>query len=480
MCIFFSWVHNHSTNLNEDALLQTLFDQQRAACAAQPYPSFDERVALLNTLSSLIQENKSALLQAMDEDFGGRHAIECTIGELIPTLEEIHYTQKRLKQWMRSSKRQVSALFRPAHAKVVYQPMGVVGIIVPFNYPIFLCMGPLITALAAGNRCMIKMSEFTPKTEQVLAELVARYFSPGWVTVVAGGHGAGEQFAALPFDHLMFTGSTAVGKKIMATAAANLTPVTLELGGKSPVIIDDDVSLEMAAERICFAKAFNAGQTCVAPDYVLIHPDRKASFIKKCLKRFNKLYPDAHSNQQYTSVINERHHQRLLSLLSDAQSKGAAIHPNEQVSSGSRRLPLKIVENVSDEMALMQEEIFGPLLPVVTVESFDAAMQYINARPRPLALYYFGHDKSRHKRLEQETHSGGLSINECLLHVAVSDLPFGGIGASGMGHYHGHEGFETFSKAKSVFSKGRVSTGRFIFPPYGGALQKKILQWFTR
>ncbi|WP_299734255.1 coniferyl aldehyde dehydrogenase [uncultured Endozoicomonas sp.] len=461
--------------------LQDVLNAQKTAFLKDPNPDHQERIARLKALESALLDNKDALLAALNEDFAGRSANESLLTEFMPSLGGIHYTRKRLKKWMKPSRRSLSLQLQPASAKVIYQPLGVVGIVVPFNYPLFLALGPLLTVLAAGNRAMIKMSEFTPKTSELFAKLIEQTFPSDLVTVICGDADVATEFSSLPFDHLIFTGSTNVGHHVMKAASQHLTPVTLELGGKSPVIVDNDFPLAEAAERICYSKSLNAGQTCVAPDYILIKNEQKAEFIEQYLKAFRKMFPTVNGNGDYTSIINPRHHQRLLNLLEDAKAQGAKVHSatDEEINDGSRRIPIHLLENTSDAMAVMQEEIFGPLLPVIGVDNLDEAISFVQQRPRPLALYYFGSDAKNQQKVLDQTHSGGACINECMLHVAVEDLPFGGIGPSGMGHYHGYEGFLTFSKAKAVLSKGRINGAKMIFPPYGGWLQSKLLAFLS-
>ena len=461
--------------------LKQKFDQQRSAFYHKPSPGLDERKERIITLKSALLKNKQALLDTLNSDFGGRSKNESLLAEFMPILGNIDYTLKRLKRWMKPSSRHVSYQLQPASAKVVYQPLGVVGIVVPFNYPLMLAVSPLITALAAGNHCMIKMSEFTPQTSQLFAQIIADAFPQEIVTVINGEADIAASFTSLPFDHLLFTGSTSVGRHVMKAAADNLTPVTLELGGKSPVIIDDDFPVEEAAKRICYGKSLNAGQTCIAPDYILVKNSQKEAFIAACQNVFQAMYPSINHNQDYTAIINQRHYQRLNRLLEDAREKGATIVSchDDVVSDGSRRMPVSLIMDTTEEMTVCQQEIFGPLLPVIGIDSLDEGISYINQRPRPLALYYFGSDETTQEQVIHQTHSGGACINECLLHVAVDDLPFGGIGPSGMGQYHGHEGFLTFSKAKAVLRKGRINSTQLMYPPYKGWLQKTILNLFS-
>ena len=467
-------------DINAHSLQQTL-DTQRSAFNHNPCPDFREREHRLVALKKALLKNKQAFLEALDRDFGGRSKNESLLTEFMPILGSIDYTLKHLKRWMKPSRRHVSYQLQPASAKVVYQPLGVIGIVVPFNYPLMLSISPLVTALAAGNCCMLKMSEFTPQTSELLAKVIADTFSEGIVTVINGEAEVAALFTSLPFDHLLFTGSTAVGRHVMKAAANNLTPVTLELGGKSPVIIDDDFPVEEAAKRICYGKSLNAGQTCIAPDYILVKNSKKEAFISAYQKAFQAMYPTLSGNPDYTAIINQRHFQRLTDLLEDAKNKGATIVTchNDTVSDNSRRMPASLIINPTDDMSVCREEIFGPLLPVIGIDTLDEALDYINQRPRPLALYYFGSDATTQDKVILHTHSGGACINECLLHVAVDDLPFGGIGPSGMGQYHGHEGFLTFSKSKAVLKKGRINSTQLMYPPYKGWLQKTVLNMFS-
>ena len=466
-------------NKQQIEALEPLLAAQRAAYRANPMPSAEQRRAWLKALRELILGEKQALIEAVSRDFSNRAAEETLLAEIMPSLHGIDYASKRLGKWMKPSRRSVGLTFQPAAAKVVYQPLGVVGVIVPWNYPLYLAFGPLIGALAAGNRVMIKMSESTPATSQLVKELLARIFPEDMVAVVLGEAEVGQVFSRLPFDHLLFTGATSIGKHVMRAAAENLVPVTLELGGKSPAIVSADVPLADAAERIAFGKTMNAGQTCVAPDYVLVPQDRLEGFVAAYQTTEQRIYPKLENNPDYTAIINERQLGRLKGYIADAEAKGAQLVPLFPGDQG-RRLAHSLVLNVSDEMKLMQEEIFGPLLPVVPYQRLDEAFAYINDRPRPLALYYFGYDKGEQQRVLHETHSGGVCLNDTLLHVAQDDMPFGGVGPSGMGHYHGHEGFLTFSKAKGVLIKQRFNAARLIYPPYGTAIQKLIQKLFIR
>src|SRR3990167_876517 len=459
--------------------LQQLFTRQRDAFSANPMPSAEQRIQWLKSLSQMLASNQDALIKAINQDFSNRSADETLLAEIMPSLHGIHYACSHIKKWMKPSRRSVGMAFQPASAKVIYQPLGVVGVIVPWNYPLFLAMGPLVGALSAGNRVMIKMSESTPATSQLVKDLLGKIFPEDLVCVALGEAEVGVAFSKLAFDHLLFTGATSIGKHVMRAAAENLTPVTLELGGKSPVIVSAEVPLSDAAERIAFGKTLNAGQTCVAPDYVLVPRNRVEGFVAAYREAVTRFYQKLQDNPDYTAIINERQLQRLKGLLSDAESKGAKVinlYPEAQ----GRRLPQAVLLDVNDDMTIMQDEIFGPLLPIVPYDTLEQAFAYINQRPRPLALYYFGYNKAEQQRVLEQTHSGGVCLNDTMLHVAQDDMPFGGVGPSGMGHYHGHEGFKTFSHAKGTFIKQRFNAARMIYPPYGKAIQKLVYKLFIR
>ena len=358
----------------------------------------------------------------------------------------------------------------PAKNTIVPQPLGVVGIISPWNYPLQLAVMPLIGALGAGNRAMLKPSEYTPKFSALLKNVISHHFSDEEIYVATGGVDVASAFSELPFDHLVFTGSTRVGRKVAQAAAKNLTPVTLELGGKSPVIIDKSAKLDLVIPRLVNAKLLNAGQTCVAPDYVLMPQNDIEAFSRAVLKQAEKMYPRFAGNDDFTSIIADSHYARLQDLLEDAENKGAKItvagNDNKQQLAKERRVPLTIVTNTTPEMKIMQEEIFGPLLPIVASETLKESLQYVQAQERPLALYWFGEDSEKKDKVLKTSHSGGVCINEAAWHVVQDDLPFGGVGPSGMGAYHGEYGFESFSHLKGVFHQSRFSQGKTLHPPY--------------
>lgn len=460
--------------------LQKLFGAQKSAYLGHPYPSVDERKAQLKTLKRMLLENQEAFIAAINSDFGGRSRHETQLAELFPSVEGINHAIKHLSRWAKPQRRPVSMWFQPAAARLIPQPLGLIGIIVPWNYPLYLAIGPLVCALAAGNRALIKMSEFTPQTGELLSTLVSRYFAETDIAVINGGAELAQAFTALPFDHLVFTGSTAIGKHVMRAASENLTPVTLELGGKSPTIVGPDFPIETAAERILYGKCLNAGQTCVAPDYVFVPKGKEQAFIASAREHVQRWFPQMATNADYTSVINQRHRDRLQGYLDDAGSKGATVLPLVDGDfSQSGRMPPTIVSGVTEDMRIMQDEIFGPLLPVMSYEKLDEAIHYVNTHPRPLALYLFDYDNARIGAVMTRTISGGVCINDTILHVPQDDLPFGGVGPSGMGHYHGQEGFVSLSKMKPVFVQSRVNALALMKPPYGKTIET-LLKFMLR
>ena len=477
-------LYSESDDLEEIRQTDEALALQKKAFVKSPYLSAQARLNDLVILKKAILEHQEALVQALSKDFGCRSEDDSKVGDLMPTIMGINYAIKHIKKWMKPSKRHVGILFQPAKAFVMYQPLGVVGIITPWNYPLFLSLGPLTTALAAGNRAMIKMSEFTPATNDVIKSMLSSIFTNDKVAVINGGPDVAAHFSTQPFDHLLFTGSTRVGKIVMAAAAKNLTPVTLELGGKSPTIIDNEINIKDAVSRFILGKTLNAGQTCVAPDYILC-PTGRVDELKQAISyQFNKMYPTVANNNDYGAIINDAQLQRLKGWLTDAEEKGAILMPlgkdSEQDCFSAGKIPLTLVNNATDDMLLMQEEIFGPILPIVSYNNIDEAIAYVNDRPRPLALYLCSHNAGLQQQVLEQTHAGGVCLNDAAMHVAQDDMPFGGIGPSGMGHYHGHEGFLTFSKAKAVFKKGKINTASNAFPPYGKLIHKLIYKFFLK
>ncbi|MDR9466822.1 coniferyl aldehyde dehydrogenase [Marinospirillum sp.] len=457
--------------------------QLQEAFSSEPFPVLATRLDRLKRLEKALKAHYPNLLDAMSEDFGGRSRQESLLADVMPIISEIAFVRRRLKHWMKPEKRRVDWLYQPASARVIYQPLGVVGIMVPWNYPLQLALSPLISALAAGNRVFLKLSEWTPMTNQALITCLQEAFSADEVQVATGEKEVSQAFSSLPFDHLLFTGSTAVGKHIQRAAAENLTPVTLELGGKSPALLDQGISLEKALDPLLFGKTLNAGQTCIAPDYLLCPQERLEEVIAYLTRRFAEFYPHLKDNPDYTSLINSQHKKRLLGLLAEVKEQGCQVlelNPADEDLSASNKLALTLLINPDPQAQVMQEEIFGPLLPIITYRDFAQAIQFIRQRPRPLALYYLGTNPQHQQELEYQTHSGSLAINETLLQVAQHDLPFGGVGASGMGQYHGREGFLTFSKAKGVFQRRLFNSARLIYPPYGRWIHRLLERWFMR
>ena len=453
-----------------DRALHATLARQRAAFLRNGPPTLKQRRRDLVKLKEAIVVRKDAFVAALDTDFGHRARQESLMLDVGTTVGAINYLHNNLRRFMRAERRHVAAIFKPASAKVVYQPLGAVGIVSPWNFPVSLALTPLATALAAGNCVMLKPSEMTPATTDLLASLLAETFDEEQVAVVTGDANVGRAFSSLPFDHIFFTGSIPVGRAIMRAASENLLPVTLELGGKSPIIVDDGYSLRTAARRIAYGKCANGGQICTSPDYLLLPKGRMEDFIAAYLQEVDTLYPNIGDNPDFTSILNDRHFARLSGLVEDAKAKGARvieIGTRHQGVSHSRMFPPVLLIGVTDEMAVMQEEIFGPILPVVTYDSLDEAIAYVNARPRPLALYFFGTDKISQRLVVERTTSGGVLINDTILHYAQDDLPFGGVGPSGMGTYHGAEGFKTMSHPKAVFKQARFNLADLFRPPFG-------------
>jgi coniferyl-aldehyde dehydrogenase len=451
--------------------MRAMFDAQRAAFQRSDIPTLAERRADLKKLADAIGRIESRLEAAISADFGNRSRHETKLGEVFPAQSAIRYTLRHLSGWMRPKRVSVGLELMPASARILYQPVGVVGIISPWNYPFNLAIVPLVAALAAGNRVMLKPSELTPRTSELLAELLAGLFPPEQVATIVGGPDTGQAFARLPFDHLLYTGSTAVGRLVMQAAADNLTPVTLELGGKSPCIIADDAALTSTAESIIHGKLLNAGQTCIAPDYVLLPAQRLDEFVALATDTAKRFYPTLAQNPDYTAIINDRHYARIVRYVAEAKAQGVRaveINPaNDTLAGDSRKVAPTLLIEPGDDLAVMREEIFGPVLPLKTYRSLDEAIDYVNARPRPLALYYFGADAGKRDDVLRRTVSGGATVNGTLFHFAAENLPFGGIGPSGIGAYHGEFGFQTFSHRKGVFLQSRFSGTRFLYPPFG-------------
>ncbi len=456
-----------------DDIAQTakILTRQRQAFLDAGPPSLAERRRDIEKLRDAVKDEAEAFAAAVAADFGCRPRQETLMAEIWPVLASSRHTLKHLAGWMKPKRVGVGLELLPGRARVLCQPVGVVGIISPWNYPVQLALMPLLAALAAGDRVMLKPSELTPRTSAFLGQFLAKLFPEDQVAVVLGGPETGANFAALPFDHLFFTGSTAVGRRVMLAAAQNLTPVTLELGGKSPCLIAEDADLASAAGSIAAGKLLNAGQTCIAPDYVLVPEGLCKDFTALFQKAVKKLYPSLDGNPDYASIISERHYDRIMQMIDEARRRGAQvidINPAQQaLAAAERKIAPTLVIDPDQDLALMREEIFGPVLPVKTYAAPDEAIDYINAHPRPLAFYYFGRDGEKRDRTLARTISGGVTVNDTLMHIVVENLPFGGVGASGMGAYHGEDGFRAFSHRKGVFLQSRLNARALLSPPYG-------------
>ncbi len=466
----------------EDML--AVLEKQRRAFHDEGFVTAAKRIDRLNRALDLIIENKDDLVAAMDEDFGGRPRPLSMMTDIMSSVTALKYARKNVTRWMKPEKRKLDfpLPLLGAKARVHFQPKGVVGCISPWNFPVNLTFMPLAGMFAAGNRVMVKPSEFTERTSALMAELAGRYFDETELAFFLGGAEVGKAFSSLPFDHLKFTGATEVGRHVMAAAAKNLTPVTLELGGKSPVIISKTADVKQAAENVMLGKLMNAGQICLAPDYLLVHESQREALLQAMQQVAVDMYPKILANDEYTSVINERNRDRLQGYVADAREKGARvveINPAGEDfahQQGSHKIPPVFIEDVRDDMAVMQHEIFGPLLPMMTYRDIGEAIDYVNDHPRPLALYYFGSDADEEREVLQRTTSGGVTLNDVIWHVGHEDLPFGGVGPSGMGAYHGIDGFREFSHRKAVYRQAKVSVAKLIGirPPYGDTLQKTL------
>lgn len=443
--------------------------QQRASFLRDGAPDIAQRRADLKKLRNALTGQRPAIEAAINADFGHRSRHETAMMEILPTVQGIDYLIRNLRRFMRTERRHIAMTFRFATARVEYQPLGVIGIVSPWNYPMSLAIMPLATAIAAGNRAMIKPSELTPATSELLVRMLGDIFPQDQVAVVLGDAQVGAAFSALPFDHLLFTGSTPVGRAVMRAASENLVPVTLELGGKSPVIVAPGQATAKNVAKIAFGKLANAGQTCIAPDYVMVHQDDLGTFQTAYERAVLNQYPGGLASKDYSAIINDRHFNRLSGLLRDAEAKGATIISigKQTDADPARKLAPALILGATDQMEVMQQEIFGPVLPVLTYGDIDQAIAYINSRPRPLALYYFGPDDPARDKVLARTTSGNVGINSTLMHYAQDDLPFGGVGPSGMGAYHGIEGFRALSHAKGIYSQGRWNGADLLRAPFG-------------
>jgi coniferyl-aldehyde dehydrogenase len=439
--------------------------------------NYSRRIDLLTRLEASVRRYREDIVEACNKDFGRRARIETLGADVMVSLDEIKYARKNLRRWMRPQSRSINITFKPARGEIRYMPLGVVGVVAPWNYPFQLALIPLVNALAAGNRIMVKPSEFTPHVSALLEKMLNEVFSSDEVVVVQGDAEVGAAFTQLPFDHLIFTGSTSVGKHVMAAAAANLTPVTLELGGKSPALIAQDYPIAKAADRIAFGKCFNAGQTCVAPDYVLLPEDQLEPFIEGFMASVKRRYPDLTTDIDYTGIINDRQFSRLNQWLLEAKNAGVrtvAYPVSESNNADVRLIPPTLLINPSADLNVMQQEIFGPLMPIITYSSLDQAINFILSRDKPLAFYMFDNQGARVDAVLSRICAGSVCINDVIIQFGQDDLPIGGVGASGMGHYHGKDGFLTFSKAMPVMYQSRLNGMKLFDAPYGKIINKLV------
>jgi coniferyl-aldehyde dehydrogenase len=470
------------------ARMRALLEAQKRAQTQKGPPSAALRKDRLTRAIDMLVTHKDEIVAAIDQDFGSRSPDLTLFADVAAAIAPLKRAREGLEKWMKPQKRKVTPAalgLLGAKAEVRYQPKGVVGVVTPWNFPVQLSMDAIAGAFGAGNRVMLKPSEFTPATSALLAKIIDLYFDDDELAVIQGGPEVGAAFAGLPFDHLIFTGATSVGRHVMRAAAENLTPVTLELGGKSPVVVGRSADLAKTAARVMNGKTFNAGQVCLAPDYVLAPKESLGGFVEEVQRATKHMFPSIKDNRDYTSMINQRHYERVKGLIEDARAKGAEvieINPaNEDFSQQEhRKIPPTLILNATDEMSVMQEEIFGPVMPVRTYASFEDAIAEVNARPRPLGLYYFGEDEQESEALLNRTHSGGVTINDVIFHVSMDDLPFGGVGPSGMGAYHGHRGFLEFSHEKAVLRQTPSEMIAMLRPPFGERFRKQLASQLKR
>jgi coniferyl-aldehyde dehydrogenase len=472
-----------SWDARDAAAMRDILDRQRAAFTAELPVTAATRKARLQRALAVLLDNKDQLVAAMSEDFGHRSTEMSLVTDIMSSVKPIKHALKHLDAWMKPENRPLDFPLKllGARARVEFQPKGVIGIISPWNFPVNLTFAPLAGVLAAGNRAMIKPSEFTPVTSALMKQILEAAFDATEVAVITGGAEAGKAFSELPFDHLVFTGGTGIARHVMAAAAKNLVPLTLELGGKSPTIVSRSADIGQATERIAMGKLMNAGQICLAPDYLLVAQEQESAVVDGLKAATAKMYPTLLANPDYTSVLGARHRERLEAHVEDARAKGATIEivnpANEDFSKqNTNKMPLHIIRNPTDEMTVMQEEIFGPLLPVRTYTTMDGAIDEVNRRDRPLGLYFFGQDKAEENRVLERTISGGVTVNDVIFHISAEELPFGGIGNAGMGSYHGHDGFKEFSHAKAIYTQPKLDLAGLagFKPPYGEKTKKAL------
>jgi len=471
-----------TANPDSGERMRAVLERQRQAHLKEGPPSAERRVEWLDRAINILVGHKEAIADALREDFGHRSVHATLLTDVSGSIAPLKFAKENVKRWMRPERRKVSPAILGvlgAKAHIEFQPKGVVGIISPWNFPVNLTFTPLAGVFAAGNRAMIKPSEFTPRTSELMERMFRSAYDEAEVALFAGGPDVGSAFAKLPFDHLLFTGATSIAYHVMRAAAENLVPTTLELGGKSPVIVGSGANIDLTAKRVMMGKTLNAGQICLAPDYMLVPQDKAREFVGAADRAVRAMFPTLKDNPDYTSVINQRHYDRLTSYLDDAKAKGAELIELNPAKEDFRqqpfhKIPPTLVLNPTDDMQIMKDEIFGPLLPVKTYTHVDEAIGYVNEHARPLGLYYFGADKAEQEKVLSRTTSGGVTLNDVVMHVSMEDLPFGGIGPSGMGAYHGIDGFRTFSHAKSVFQQVGRDLTAMMRPPYGAGIQKML------
>ena len=466
--------------------MQEILDRQRRAYLAEGVVSTEVRIDRMERAIDVLKKHETRLVEAMSADFGHRSEHQSLFTDIASCVGPLRHAQANVAKWQKAEKRKVGPFplnLLGAKARVEYQPLGVVGVISPWNFPVNLTFTPLAGILAAGNRCMIKPSEYTPATSQAMSEAIGEAFDSDEIAVITGGPQTGADFSGLAFDHLLFTGATSIAKHVMRAAAENLVPVTLELGGKSPVVVGRSADIDKTTDAIFAGKMMNAGQICLAPDYVFVPTEKMREFVESSERAVAKMFPTLLDNPDYTSVVNSRHYDRINEYVAEAREKGAEvveINPgNEDFrQQPHHKIPPTLVINPTDDMAVMREEIFGPVMPVKTYDQVDETVDYINGKARPLGLYYFGDDSAEKNQVLNHTTSGGVTVNDVIMHISQEDLPFGGVGPSGMGSYHGYDGFKTFSHAKAVFKQSKVNVAELagLRPPYGEKLLKAVRQ----
>jgi len=476
--------------MTDAAAMQGILDRQKAAHLRDGAPTAEQRIDRIDRCIGLLVDHSKAIEDALNEDFGNRSREATQLTDIAGSIGPLKHARDNLRKWMKGEKRKTSpailGLFG-AKAEVVFQPKGVVGVISPWNFPVNLTFAPLAGVLAAGNRAMIKPSEFTPATSELMKVMFGKVFSEEEIAVVTGGPDVGQAFSELAFDHMLFTGATSVARHVMRAAATNLVPLTLELGGKSPVIISRSADMALSAARVMNGKTLNAGQICLAPDYVLTPEETVGEFVTQAKAAVTRMFPTIKDNPDYTAVVAQRHYDRIMGYIDDARSKGAEIieikpDGEDLTQQEHRKIAPTLILNPTDDMKVMQEEIFGPVLPVKIYKTLDEATGYINAHDRPLGLYWFGTDEAEKTRVLETTTSGGVTVNDVIMHVAQEELPFGGVGPSGMGSYHGHDGFKEFSHRKAIYTQLKKDIGPLVAmrPPYGPAIRKMLAGQISR